>query len=401
MNRTDIDTMNSVLKDLADPLPPSAHSRTTVYNHSDLNTTFDSLLAARASGASDLIVQDEGKIAEIRVCEMPLPRPPKGHAPSSKRIHRGLGFSASGLHFERPDWYANMAAAAIGQQQSDDRNRFVYEVAGQQRWLNRGGRICYPEFDVVNSASRSRLRGVRGLDILTTYPSIMFNFPIGIPGLPTHTLVNIFDIDETKLTVRLTKPKPGGPDPYTQPHPSHEGEHRVIMMESWHEDSSLDTYLCLALDGEEIEATTKEQLNTIWHMDAEDKACDQGVRDFDMAINLLLIMQSSPEYIVPTETKARRFGQKKGTDRSTQIRLVRPTRMVQQVPYDPSVPSSVRGNGTKAPHWRCGFWKRQRHSLTWEIDNPDVSVITMPDGGRAHMVHIEPVWVDGGRRGIA
>tara|TARA_R110000751_G_scaffold72474_6_gene146976 strand:- start:363 stop:1610 length:1248 start_codon:yes stop_codon:yes gene_type:complete len=391
-NASDIDRLNSVV------FPGPAAGTETAYEQDDLDTTFDSLLSARLNGGANILVQNEGKIADIRVCEMPLPRPPKGHAPSSKRMHRGIGFSASGMHFERPDWYARMAAHAIACQPQHERNRFVYEVAGQQRWLNRGGRICYPDFDVVNSAARSKLRGVRGLDILTTYPSIMFNFPIGIPGLPTHTLVNMFDVDEGGLTVRITKPKPGGPAPYTQPHPRHPREHRVIIIENWHEDTELDTYLCFALDAGEIDSMSpNSQLNTIWHMDAAEAAAHQGKRDFDMAINLLLIMQSSPDYIVGTEAKQRKFGKKKGTESSSHIRLVRPTRLVQQVPYDPTGLSTVKGAGTVTPHWRGGFWRRQRHAIAWEIDNPDVAVITMPDAGRAHMVHIEPLWVDGGR----
>ena len=378
-------------------------ARTSRYNREDLESVFFTMVRAKEHGAEDMLIQKgDGTIDRMRVCDMVLPNPPKGHAQSSKRMHRHLGFSASGMHFDRPDWYARIAAASIDSQTRHDRNRLVYEVGGQQRWLSRGGRICYPDAEVVDSAARSRLRGVRGLDILATYPSIMFNFPVGIPGLPTHTLVNIFDESESSVTVRMAKPKPGGPEPFTQKHPRHPRDHRVIMIENWHEDVSLDTYQCFALDEDEIDSSgPNSQLREFWHMDASCAAASQGMRDFDMAINLLLIMQSCPEYIVGTEGKSKKFGRKKGTERCSHIRLVRPTRMIQRVPYDPSAPSHVKGSGSVSPHWRGGFWRRQRHSIAWEIDNPDVAVIPMPDGGHAHMVHIEPLWVDGGKKDLA
>ena len=357
------------------------------------------LTATGQMKAEPFLYQDGGKLAEIKTTPFCLPKPPKGHAESSNKMHNGLGFAASGMFFERPGWYCELVTNMLAGHDHDRRNLVMYPAACGQRWMSRGGRICYPDADVVNSAMRSKLKGVKGTDILNTYPSIMFCYPTGIPGLPTHTLINLFDEDESHLSLRHSKAKPGEPD-YTcfrQPHPKAKGPHRPIYLEHWYEDSNLDTYSVLSLGDYDIEQTA-DQMENMWHMDADDAAMDAGEKAFHLTMNLLLIMQASPQYIVDVETRQRVFGKKKGTTVKSNIRLTRPTRLVQQVPFDPSQPSHVRGSGTVSPHWRGGFWRRQRHSTAWEVENPDVGVIVMPDGGRAHMVHIEPVWVDGGRK---
>jgi hypothetical protein len=175
------DTVNTELMDASDKLAEDP-------------ATFGGL-EALANGhahpsSREFSYSEGGKTCSIKTMPFALPSPPKGHAQSSRKMHNALGFAASNMLFDRPDWYCRALSNTIGARSHDQRNRVMYPAAGGQRWISRGGRICYPEAEVVNSAMRSKLKGVKGTDILNTYPSIMFCYPTGIPGLPTPSTSN-------------------------------------------------------------------------------------------------------------------------------------------------------------------------------------------------------------------
>lgn len=107
--------------------------------------------------------------------------------------------------------------------------------------------------------------------------------------------------------------------------------------------------------------------------------------------SFLLIMQSYPNYLSKIEVSDRNFtfaGKPKPQSftMSTGIRNLR---------ADVVEGSSGTGveHASPSSHWRRGHWRRQRHGPAYEEENPRSEIIIMPDGGRAHMKWILPVFV--------
>ena len=108
-------------------------------------------------------------------------------------------------------------------------------------------------------------------------------------------------------------------------------------------------------------------------------------------------MQSYPEYLTTTTHRARGFNTKKMSRQVKVSILGVPSDLRQKVSLTPSDKKDSDGTRTLKTHMRRGHWRRQRHNIQWEADNPEVSVVIMTDGGNAHMVWIRPVMVEGNK----
>jgi len=109
----------------------------------------------------------------------------------------------------------------------------------------------------------------------------------------------------------------------------------------------------------------------------------------EFTANLLLFMQSCPQYVEKQMRKIR-AGSKKNRTPVESLVITAPShmRLLQDVPLDPSGNQKYDTPSTgskKHTHWRRSYWRRQVHGMQWELDNPDAKCGTFPDGRKYHM----------------
>ncbi len=132
-----------------------------------------------------------------------------------------------------------------------------------------------------------------------------------------------------------------------------------------------------------------------------EEAIDIGSWFGSLAINLCLIMQSYPEYLVPTDKKNsdRQSFRDREAPASYIVKLDRSTaRPIRQTTLDVErAESEPSGRTSPRLHWRRGMWRRQPHGDQWELAHPKAQFIVLPDGRHVHMKWLRPRLRGGGK----
>ena len=336
-----------------------------------------------------------------------LPKPPKGY----NNIPSHLSYAST--QYEIMLMRTGVVGDKSGQLMYDQFKQHTkseqmlghWEISGVQRWITHGFRTIYPSSEIMDACKNTEvLTSVMGSDIRVSIPSFMIVIPKGKEWVDTrgakatHIVVNVRE-DEPTVTYF------GGEITQTMPMPS---PRYLTVTLFW--DNLMSQSSCIPLEednqslgeiiskyttgGEHHIASRQDALLTNDDMEG-DRKIGHDVDEF--VANALLIMQSYPEYLSTTVKKARGFNTKKMTRKVKVSMFATPSHLRQTVYSTPKGKKDRDGTRTLKTHMRRGHWRRQRHNIQWEADNPEVSVVIMADGGNAHMVWIRPVMVEGNK----
>ena len=289
----------------------------------------------------------------------------------------------------------------LDQRTSSERTLLFIEGGGTQRWAEHGMQIVYPDPDLVAALIRTDvLDCVTASDVRGRSTSFLIVWPkatmVGVHDTAVASIVNIWNDD--KMTMRI------GGDKHTHRMP----EHRFMTMQTAWAGGGVNNG-CLSLStrrdhtlADEVEevldpscALQQRGDDHSFNGPLEGERVDDGRSMIKAILNLVLLMQSHPEYIEEIKIRQRmKVNGKKATKR-TAHRIGRSIDAVSRVPLEPVKPDRKPPTGkTRSSHVRNAHWRRQRHGDAWAAANPDVIEVTMPDGGRAHMVWIEEMRIN-------
>lgn len=278
----------------------------------------------------------------------------------------------------------------------------LWEIIGMQRWSQFGMPSLYASDDIVWACKNTEaMNTVTGNDIKTTFPSVLINIPRSQQWKNrggcrvSHIILNVYD-DNQNITARLG----GVEESIVMP------DVRYLMLNCFWTDFGCQS-ITVPL---KADVSVKESFDAVAAGDPlvsafqtpqmVELAEDDEVIGWQIAecvTNMMLVMQSYPKYITKSQVKTRLPGQRKAKAKTTRVILGKPSDLRQEVEHDPRKPESENSKGSenhRRPHLRSGHWRRQRHRDDWELANPDVGIVVMPDGGHAHMAHIEPLWIE-------
>jgi hypothetical protein len=340
----------------------------------------------------------------IKQRNLVLPKPPKGYDTIPKHL------AQAAAHYERMWLQSDEKVASF---QRDCFNSLAkgeqllahWEISGVQRWILNGFRTIYPTKEILEACINTDVMStVMGSDIRNSVPSFMLVMPRGsefTSGVDSevkasHIIVNLRE-DEDVVT------RFGAGIETIMGMPSK----RYLTVSIFWEDLASQSS-CIPLEEDDLtlgDIINKYVGNTMHHiqsrMDAmiteeEAKADRETGYAIDVFIaNALLIMQSYPEYLTTATHKARGLDTKKMNRKVKVSMFATPSNLRQKVSMTPSEQKDSNGTRAVKTHMRKGHWRRQRHNSEWEVDNPEVAIVLMTDGGHAHMVWIRPVMVEG------
>jgi len=332
---------------------------------------------------------------------MILPDPPQGYP------ELNLALSHSGADYERmmlcPPNHAitQHNLNTLANLPEGERHLQVWQVANCQKWIKDGKRIIYPTAEIVDACKQTdAMKGVYGNDLKMTLPSFLLVMPEGTEwsnssgSTTSHIIVNIREDQDivarfasSNAEVSLKMPSK-----------------RYITLSNYWDDFGVQNMSCPIDDdditiGEMLKVYTGEEHHISSRSDKfiseEEKLSDSecGYLISDFVCSVLLIMQSYPEYVTTKEKKMRGLDSKKRNQKVKVTTIATPSNLRQSVEFNPSKNKDPKGGTApdRKTHIRRGHWRRQRHKPNWEINNPDVPVVILPDGEHAHMKWIRPL----------
>jgi len=335
---------------------------------------------------------------------MVLPKPPKGYPCLPRRAAEASAEYERMMHRKKDNPMCElffMAFQEIGGEGGGDRTLAFWEIAGIQRWIKSGQRVFYATPEITEACKNTdAMTSVTGEDIRISHPSFMLVVPeshgwTNIDGdKVSHIVVNV--MEEESMVARF-----GGEYISKMGMPSRK---YVLLSLFWNNYAIQNCCLPLEEDGATIGELFHKysnehigsSLDVFLSEEVKKSDTEIGFKIADFVANVLLVMQSYPEYIQTVETRARGLDTKK-LKKTIKISTIATTsNLRQQVSHvPPSNAEGTRSGKNIKTHMRRGHWRRQRHSLKWEVDNPDVRVVIMPDGGHAHMRWIRPLIIQG------
>lgn len=279
------------------------------------------------------------------------------------------------------------------------------QMGAVQNWLHRNGPTVFVTQDILSACENTEALGcVTGSDIRTVYPSIFFTLhDTGGFARPNGCVRYLWCcIIENSIAVWLGGTREDLP-----------AKGRRLLIVAYNTIGEIADDFCLPLDSDRplrdvIDAQRKEYLplhdpgriehanggTTITVSNDEQAEAERfGLWKCSLVVNLLLLMQSYPQY---TRIDAKRSRQSIGHDAETPAFILARSaaRPLGQTVNESRHPESVPDGSSKRPHWRRGHWRRQPHHDQYELENPHVQVLLLSDGRRAHMRWIEPIFVN-------
>lgn len=337
-------------------------------------------------------------------------KPPEGTPWPSKYLHhtfetcwlsRHEAHIGDAMHFQ----VASMPKHA--------RMLMIWQVCGIGWWIDNNGITVFPEDHLVEACAKTDvLECVTGGDVHPAYPYMMFGLSDkscvrNATGKDWINYVNVNFIDNGKeeavkvgsgvLNVRMPEDcaryviinafwKSGFVSSFAIP-----------LRENVNLKTTIDEFSKDFIDDEFREHTlSKEQLD-----DEHAETAMVGKTIASMVFNLCLLMQSYPEYVTRQPEKHDRQLRLRKAPSPAAYRVndrtapVKPPPVLEHAPTN-DAPTTAEKQ-TVSAHWRRGHWRRQPHTAEWEVGNPMVKVVLFPDGRRAHMVWIRPIFVSGNR----
>jgi len=294
-------------------------------------------------------------------------------------------------------------AHAISAQPKDARSVQLGYAFLAQKWIRENGPTLFVSEQILDACENTNaFKGVEGSDIKITYPTGYISLPkkrgfiskqtgdrlshIWFTVLEPNTDMHIIS-NEERLPLNVD-----GKSLFIHGYWEKNPECSSFSLPLNIENKTLLEVINESVDKVIFDETVK-RVNTVKAL--EDEAHDLGLWMSSLVVNLFLIMQSYPQYMDKlSKDKSYRQGFK---DRSpaTSI-IIRPSKSqpVNRVVVNRTDESIINLTGRSVSnHWRRGHWKRQPHGEYWELKNPEVYVITLPDNRKAHMKWIIPIYV--------
>ena len=339
-----------------------------------------------------------------------LPTPPAGFHHSHTSVASAIG-NAVAIKDTRDKMRTEIMTFLDKEQTSMEKTLSYIESGGIQRWHRKGLQMVYPEASMVKAFLQTDvLHSVTGSDVRGRSSSMMINWPKGVrlcrsEDQPTHTLVNIYSGEG--LSVGIGK----GAEPLKLKMPTY----RFLTITTYFVNGGANNGSFMLSDqtslAEEIAETllpenaltTRDDENVLHDAEWEAERVEDGRDIFTAVLNLVLVMQSHPEYLHDITVKQRQTFESNKAKRTTATRVGRSVDVENPVPYDPAK-GTANDDGlpvSRRAHTRNAHWRRQRHGEEFEKRNPDIIRVTMPDGGSAHMVWIEELSISSTDRTVS
>jgi len=359
------------------------------------------------SSHSEIINTPEGQ-AEILMFEeshnykrMILPTQPKGYPELNLALsHAGADYERM-LHRPTNHGIVQHHLRKLNELPHGERQLAVWQIASCQRWLKNGLRTVYPTTEIVNACKHTdAMKGVYGADIRTTLPSFLLVMPSGTEwknssgSTVSHIIVNL--MEDEKIVAKFATSNAD----ISLEMPS---KRYLVLSIYWDDFGVQNMSVPMDEDGLPIGKLLKRYTGKDHHIPAhsdfllseEERQSDSdcGYQIGDFIANVLLIMQSYPEYVTSKEKKMRGLDTKKRNRKIKVSTIATPSNLRQTVEFNPSKHKEYKGGSApdRKTHIRRGHWRRQRHKLQWEVDHPEIHAVIMPDGGHAHMKWIRPL----------
>ena len=294
------------------------------------------------------------------------------------------------------------------------------QIANIQNWQRSNGVTIFPSRDIVEKCIHTEvMEGLQCDDVRVTFPTVLFALPqelalkIDATHHPDrvdgesysigHILVSIFERGETFV------PHIDGRQRFSLSMPDHSRHLLITAFWSKYFVNSFSIPLGNGTLREILDGTRNTFIGDdlrMSMMDSNDVRQEQQetrmISDWvcPLVINFLLLMQSYPEFVVAMgESHQRphvyRNAPKPVTYAMSNVRSLLPRQV--RIGGDKIDGDGGESRTQMSAHWRRGHWRRQPHTPAWYAGMVSggnaPKEIDLPDGRRAHMVWIEPVFV--------
>lgn len=338
----------------------------------------------------------------VRMGKRWLPKPPPGF--SLPPEHTLANLHALAAHFAPSRENAEFEDA-LARSPENFLTLQLMQMGAVQSWLHDNGPTLYVPADMAEAcANTDALSTVEGSDIRTVYPLAYVCLPDScafVSPVTGDTMQHLFwsFVDGDQFPVWLNGVR--------KPVLRAKGR-RLFMVGFWNGSHDGSSY-ALALDqpGRPLNDVIDETRKVFVRDDTRHHELNPGLAEAEKAesevlgewmaglcVNLALMMQSYPQYVQPLPKQ--HCERQSFRDRAAPVSVVihrSPVRDIRQIVVERERRESAATDRRVAAHWRKGHWRRQPHGDDFELTNPDVQVIVLDDGRRAHMRWIEPIFV--------
>lgn len=286
----------------------------------------------------------------------------------------------------------------------------IWQMSGIQWWLLQNGITVFVEDHIAEACEHTDvLECVTGSDIHEAYPHMMFALSekSRLTNRRGDDWINYILVNFVSGTHELVAKYGHGTMGVSMPT---DCKKFVIFNSFWksgfvssaafplHENKNLKDEIGVYTQEYIDDEFRTHALNAEGLAEEHAETAELGRKVAALVFNCCLLMQSYPEYIQRNRDADNRRLMLRGHPAPTAYRLNDRTAPIKPPPVDESPrPHAATGDDTReiAPHWRRGHWRRQPHSDAWEVEHPDIKVVLFPDGRRAHMVRIPPLFIRG------
>jgi hypothetical protein len=295
------------------------------------------------------------------------------------------------------------------------RELHIKQIANIQFWQRTNGVTVFPSSELVEKCTHTESLGsVCGSDIKMSFPTILFTLPakqafrvkaVHHPDAEGeshigHLLVTVFD-DSVPLTVTVD-----AEEDYRLHMPP--GCRHLLVTAFW--DRRFVNNFSVPLSDKTIRETLNDLRDHFIGDEVRLALMDQeGVREeqdettqisewaCSMVVNLLLLMQSYPDFVQVAEDRHQRPHVYRNKPKPLTYTMSRVRDLLPPTVREGEITGESGRHNSPHAHWRRGHWRRQPHTPGWyaaaiEKGNAPGEVV-LPDGRKAHMVWIEPVFV--------
>lgn len=286
--------------------------------------------------------------------------------------------------------------AGLPEPERSTRFAYIYLI---QSWIRQNGPTIFVDPEILSACENTDALGtVEGSDVRTVYPC-------GYISLPKDRGFRSKQFNDrlAHIWFRILEPNEEHVVIFNGQKLTLRAEGRRLFMQGYWDKSTDCSSFSFPLDSKgSLINVLEDTRKKLTHGYVERTSNEQSLREEayelgewlgSLGINLLLIMQSYPKYLdklAQNNSKRQSFSDR---PEPSSILIRRSTaRPIHQVVSSRSESSIVTGKGV-SEHWRRGHWRRQPHGEDWEIRNPEVSVISLDNGRRAHMKWISAVYI--------
>lgn len=298
------------------------------------------------------------------------------------------------------------------------RELHIKQIANIQLWQRTNGVTVFPSAELVEKCAHTdSLGSVAGTDIRASFPTIMFTLPrsqaFTVTGATRpaadrhegdshigHLLASVHE-EGAPLDVIVD-----GGDFYHLNMPP--GARHLLVTAFW--DRRFVNNFSVPLDSRTIKQTlddlrdhfiSDEVRLALMDMEgvAEEKDETTQISQWacSMVVNLLLLMQSYPDFVQVAEDRHQRPHVYRNKPKPLTYTMSRVRDLMPPPVREGEITGESGRHNSPHAHWRRGHWRRQPHTPGWYAAAVEKggapSEVDLPDGRKAHMVWIEPVFV--------